>query len=106
MVGRGAELRLLRRVGRIEGATLLLLLFVAVPARRLFGFETATGLMGPIHGVAFTLYFHVACAAVFDGRWSFGGIVRVLGAALIPFGTFLNERLLTQQLNARGLSDV
>ena len=88
------ELVALRRVGRIEGATLLLLLCVAVPLKRIAGIEVGTAVMGPIHGIAFILYFHVACATVFDGRWSAGGIVRVLGAALVPFGTFLNERML------------
>ncbi|WP_414445616.1 DUF3817 domain-containing protein [Burkholderia sp. 22PA0106] len=46
----------MRFVSLVEGATLLLLVCVAVPLKHLAAFPPATRLMGPVHGVAFVLY--------------------------------------------------
>ena len=46
----------LRWASLAEGATLLLLVGVAVPLKRLAGFPEAVSVLGPIHGGAFLLY--------------------------------------------------
>lgn len=51
-----ASLRTLRLASLGEGATLLLLLLIAVPLKRLAGWPTGVSIMGPIHGAAFLLY--------------------------------------------------
>jgi integral membrane protein len=45
-------MRRLRLASWAEGATLLLLLLVAVPLKRLAGWPEAVSLMGPLHGAA------------------------------------------------------
>ena len=52
-------LRTLRLASLGEGATLLLLVLIAVPLKRLAGMPEAVSVMGPIHGAAFLLYLAV-----------------------------------------------
>lgn len=87
----------LRVAGYAEGTTLILLLFVAVPLKRLAGIPEAVSIMGPIHGLTFVGYFVLAVNAVSGGGWQTRDIVRVVIAALLPFGTFINDRFLVRQ---------
>ncbi|MEY4733742.1 MAG: hypothetical protein RLZZ464_1808, partial [Pseudomonadota bacterium] len=49
-------LRTLRWASWAEGATLLLLMLVAVPLKRLADWPLGVSVMGPIHGAAFVVY--------------------------------------------------
>lgn len=82
---------MLSKIAILEGSTLLLLLFVAVPAKRLFGYPEAVSVLGPIHGGAFLLYVAVLTLFLIRGslnisHWSTG-----LVAAFLPFGSFIFE---------------
>ncbi|RKP47669.1 DUF3817 domain-containing protein [Trinickia fusca] len=87
----------MRRVSLLEGSTLLLLIFVAVPLRHLAGLPIATRIMGPIHGLAFLLYVWMLMRAVSDGSWSRSEMAGLVIAAFIPFGAFVNERRLARR---------
>ena len=87
----------LRLAGFVEGTTLILLLFVAVPLKRLGEYPTAVTIMGPIHGFTFIAYLIMATNAVSGGGWRAGEIARVLIAAVLPFGTFINDRYLARK---------
>lgn len=84
----------LRIAGLVEGATLILLMGVAVPLKRMGGFSEATAVMGAVHGVAFLVYLSMlidALAAGLVGRWiALRGVV----LALVPTGTFWNDSAL------------
>ncbi|WP_300018170.1 DUF3817 domain-containing protein [uncultured Roseobacter sp.] len=88
----------LRIAGWVEGTTLILLLFLAVPLKYFSGSETPVSLLGPIHGGCFSLYLMLACATIFDGTWERRHIARVLGAAVLPFGTFANDPFLAARM--------
>lgn len=92
-----ARLRRMRRVSLLEGSTLLLLIFVAVPLKHLAGFPVATRVMGPVHGLAFVLYVWMLLKTVSDGGWSRSETTGLVVAALIPFGAFVNERRLARR---------
>ncbi len=92
-----AQLRRLRFAMAVEGATLLLLLFVAVPAKHLLGIAEATRLMGPVHGVAFLFYGWTLLATVSGGGWRRVEIARLVLAAMLPFGAFANRGLLRRR---------
>ncbi len=87
-------LRRLRLMALIEGATLVCLIFVAVPLKHLLGISIGVRLMGPIHGVAFIAYAWAVMAAVSGGGWMPREIARLAVGALIPFASFINERWL------------
>lgn len=88
------EIGLLRLAGFAEGATLLCLLLIAVPLKHVWGLSEAVSLLGPTHGLTFVLYFVAAINAVSSGGWPSRIVGRIVVAALFPFGTFANDRLL------------
>ena len=91
------QLRLLRYVSFVEGGTLLMLLFIALPAKYLIGDPAITTFVAMAHGLAFLTYFWVLSRAVHLGRWSRQEITRLVLVAFVPFGTLGNEDLLRRQ---------
>ena len=88
------QLRRMRLVSLLEGITLLILVFVAVPLRHIGGYRIATTIMGPIHGTAFLFYIWMLIQTVADLSIPRRDIMWMIAAAFVPFGAFLNERLL------------
>lgn len=84
-----SSLQWLRRMSWLEGGTLLLLVLVAVPLKRLVGLPEAVSLMGPIHGAAFLLYGAMVVQALGRRRIRGTDAAKLLLAAFIPFGAFL-----------------
>jgi integral membrane protein len=64
------QLRRMRQVSLVEGATLVVLIFIAVPLKHLGGYPVATATMGPIHGIAFVVYLWMLIQTVVSGEWS------------------------------------
>ena len=91
------QLRRMRTVSLIEGSTLLLLLLVAVPLKHLAGIFVATRIMGSVHGFAFLAYMWMLIQTVSGGGWSRAQTLRLVIAALIPCGAFINERALARR---------
>ncbi len=85
-------LELFRKVALIEGVTTLALFLVAMPLKYLADWPDLVPPLGMIHGIAFIAYV-VAMIAVFAARRDVGlvGWLRTFGAALVPFGTFIND---------------
>ena len=92
-----SQLRRMRAVSLLEGATLVLLLGVAVPLKHLAGLPVATSIMGPIHGIAFVLYVWMLVQTLSLGGWTRAEAARMVLAAFIPFGAFVNERALARR---------
>lgn len=61
------------------------------------GLPIATRVMGPIHGMAFLLYVWMLIQTVSGGSWSRSETMRMVLAAFIPFGAFVNERTLARR---------
>lgn len=91
------QIRWMRCASLLEGSTLLLLAGIAVPLKHFAGLPVATTIMGPIHGVAFLFYVWMLVQTVSGGGWSRGETLRMLIAAFIPFGGFVNERALARR---------
>jgi integral membrane protein len=81
----------------VEGGTLILLLFVAVPLKHFAGFPDAVKAMGPIHGFAFLTYLWMLVRMVSAGGWSRGETIKLFVAAMVPFGAFFSARTLTRR---------
>jgi integral membrane protein len=91
------QLRRMRLVSVVEGGTLLMLVFVAVPIKHLGGYPIATTIMGPVHGMAFLLYVWTLIQTVSGADFPRPDVIRMVVAAFIPFGAFLNERTLRRR---------
>ncbi|WP_262927308.1 DUF3817 domain-containing protein [Phytohalomonas tamaricis] len=85
-----AKMNRLRIVSMVEGTTLVVLLFIAVPLKHMMDLPAAVSIMGPIHGVAFLLYLWMVFKTVSTETWHKGEIARMVIVAFIPFGAFLN----------------
>ena len=91
------QLRRMQAISLLEGTTLTLLVFVAVPLKHLAGLPAATKVMGCVHGLAFLLYLWALVQTATSGRWSRAETVKMFLAAFVPFGAFLNERALARR---------
>ena len=69
-----------------EGATLLALVLVAVPLKRLADMPEAVQLMGPVHGAAFVAYVAVVLSYALRQRIGPRDVALLMLAALVPFG--------------------
>ncbi|PAW91964.1 hypothetical protein CKK33_00025 [Mucilaginibacter sp. MD40] len=82
----------LRIIAFLEGISLLLLIFIAVPLKY-FGHNPAmVKAMGPVHGVLFLLFIYNTISVGIEQRWPRSVIYKVLVACVIPFGTFYVDR--------------
>jgi integral membrane protein len=89
-----SEVERLRGFGLAEGASYLMLLFVAVPVKRLAGEPTLVKVLGPIHGAMAVLYTISVLLAARSLGWRWPRTLGALGAGVVPFGTFvLDARL-------------
>lgn len=79
----------LRLLAILEGISLLVLMFIAVPLKRLGDDPTLVGLIGPIHGILFLLFVLSVFRFSVEEQWSFKQTTwKFLVACFIPFGTF------------------
>jgi integral membrane protein len=92
-----AQLRLLRMASVVEGVTLVALLLLAVPAKHLLGFPSATRIVGTVHGLVFLAYVWILIGTVSGGGWRRTEIVRLVITAFIPFGAVANASLLSRK---------
>jgi len=85
----------LELLGYLEGLSLLLLLFVAVPLKYWAGNPAMVRTLGPIHGAFFLWYIFQTLSIGVEQRWQFQKTTwKVLIACIIPFGTFFVGRQL------------
>jgi len=94
------SLRRLRTFALAECTTLLLLLFIAVPLKHLAGWPVGVAVMGPVHGLAFLAYLWALCEAMSSGAWRGTEVVRLLMAALVPFGAWFSLRQIDRKATA------
>jgi integral membrane protein len=88
--------RLFRHVAFVEGVTTLVLFLVAMPIKYLAGNPQPVQVTGWIHGIAFLAYLVMMVVALRGRGWTWPEWGRTFAAALVPFGTFLNDRFLRE----------
>lgn len=81
-------------IGRLEGVSLLLLLFLAMPVKYLAGEPILVRWIGMAHGLLFLLYVAVAFAMYAEHSWKKRVLLACLVLSSVPFGTFFFERKL------------
>ncbi|HTA63827.1 MAG TPA: DUF3817 domain-containing protein [Bacteroidia bacterium] len=89
----------LRIIAFLEGMSLLVLIFVAVPFKYWLSNPMLVKTLGPIHGVLF-LFFVVSTFIVsFAQKWRFTVTTwQVLLASFIPFGTFYIDKKILREI--------
>lgn len=89
----------LRIIAWLEGLSLLLLVFLAVPVKYIYGNDQLTRMLGPVHGALFLVFVFNAISVAVQYRWSFRYRTwKVLLACLVPFGTFYVDRKILSKI--------
>ncbi|MBJ9696366.1 DUF3817 domain-containing protein [Burkholderia cenocepacia] len=94
-------LRMLRLMAAVEATTLVLLVCVAVPLKHLGGMPMAVKWLGPVHGAAFVMYLWMVGRAAASQAWRRADVIRLVVAAMIPFGGFTSIVWLARKQVAR-----
>ncbi|HEY8898303.1 MAG TPA: DUF3817 domain-containing protein [Niastella sp.] len=87
----------LRILGFLEGVSLLLLIFVAVPLKYGSQDATLTKTLGPVHGALFLLFILNTLSVGVEQKWARKTTWKVIVACFIPFGTFyIDKKILSK----------
>ncbi len=89
-----STLKRFRIVSLIEGISMLVLLFIAMPLKYGFDMPLMVKYVGWIHGVLFMLYVVILLPTSRKLGWSFSKTFLGLVASVLPFGPFLFDRKL------------
>ena len=81
----------LRYIGIIEGISSLLLFFMAMPLKYIFGLPEFVSVIGMIHGVLFTIYAISTIQSAIVLKRPLNWTFKVFIASIFPFGPFLIE---------------
>jgi integral membrane protein len=78
----------LRIVGILEGISFLVLLFVAMPLKYMYGQPEAVRQVGGLHGLLFVLFIVVLSSCAAEHGWSMRRSLTLVGLSILPFGNF------------------
>lgn len=98
-------LRRLRQASLLEGTTLIVLLFVAVPLKHIAGWDGAVKIMGPLHGLAFLLYAWIAVQVVSEADGNWRKTAQLIALAVVPFGGFIGAARLAKYTAEQNLKE-
>ena len=78
-------------INTIEGYSYLLLLFVAMPMKYIWGYPVAVKIAGMTHGILFIVFCILLVEAWKKTNWSLKENTIFFVASLVPFGTFYTK---------------
>ena len=81
-----------RIIGTSEGISLLVLFFIAMPLKYMFGMPQMVRIVGMIHGILFILYVIHVIYIKNILKWDLKTTAIVLVACLIPFAPFYVDK--------------
>jgi integral membrane protein len=97
-----SQLGRLRIIGYLEGISLLILLFIAVPLKYYGHNQALVKAMGPVHGALFLWFIFNTLSVGVQERWKFKDTTwKVLIACIIPLGTFYIDRYLVSKADSK-----
>jgi integral membrane protein len=88
------DIKLFLNVGKLEGYSYLVLLFVAMPLKYLLNLPLAVKYTGTLHGVLFVAFIFTILVLFSKKTFTITQSIKALILSLIPFGTFYLKRLL------------
>lgn len=90
---------LFRITAFLEGVSLLLLLFIAMPLKYIWDSPYMVQKVGMAHGILFIAYIVLAILIKNELKWSNKTLFFVCIASVIPFGTFVVEKKLKREIS-------
>ena len=87
----------LRLVTWLEGISLLVLLFVAMPLKHMLGMPLAVRIVGSVHGLLFLIFLSLLFGAASEKEWPAKRTFIAFVEATLPFGFLLLVRSLREE---------
>jgi integral membrane protein len=84
--------KLFKYIALLEGISLLLLLFFAMPMKYIYELPMYVKVIGMAHGLLFIAYVALAVMLKIEEHWAIKKFVIVCIASIVPFGTFYVEK--------------
>ena len=84
----------LRLAGLIEGLSFLILLFIAMPKKYIYGDPSWVKAVGQAHGLLWILFCITLADAKSSKGWTFKPALIPFIASMLPFGPFVVDRKL------------
>ncbi|WP_223701544.1 DUF3817 domain-containing protein [Sutcliffiella deserti] len=78
-----------RIMGLLEGGSLLVLLFIAMPMKYWLDIPEAVSVVGALHGFLFVVYLFFIAYMTYKIRWSLIWPASAVIVAFIPFGNII-----------------
>ncbi len=85
-------MKLFKTIALLEGISLLLLLFFAMPMKYIFDLPIYVRIVGMAHGLLFIAYIALAIMSKVEEKWEIKKFAIICVASIIPFGTFYVEK--------------
>lgn len=85
-------IKIFRGISLLEGLSLLILLFIAMPIKYILGDPEYVKHVGMAHGLLFVAYVLFAIMTKFELDWKPKTLLIVFVASVIPFGTFYVDK--------------
>ena len=89
------KLKQFRLAAYIEGWSYIILLFIAMPMKYIWGIAIATKIVGMIHGILFIWFLLALYNAANETKWGIKFSIIAFISSLIPFGTFFLDKKLS-----------
>nr|WP_284040290.1 DUF3817 domain-containing protein [Sphingobacterium sp. lm-10] len=91
----------LRIMAILEGISLIILVFIAVPIKYWFLDDSLTKMLGPTHGALFLLFLLNTISTSIAQKWKPKTTGLILVSCLIPFGTFYVDHKFLKKIDKR-----
>jgi integral membrane protein len=93
-----SELRQLRLVAFAEGLSFVVLLFVAMPLKYVWGVPIAVRIVGSVHGALFLIFLVALFRAASEREWPLRRSFLAFISSIVPFGTFVFDFSLKSEI--------
>jgi integral membrane protein len=93
-----SELRQLRLVAFAEGLSFVVLLFVAMPLKYVWGVPIAVRIVGSVHGALFLIFLVALFRAASEREWPLRRSFLAFISSIVPFGTFVFDSSLKSEI--------
>jgi integral membrane protein len=88
-----------RIMAYVVGVGLCVLVFVGIPLQ-IAGYDQVVAIVGPFHGFLYIAYLVFALDLARRARFSFGEMMAMVGAGLLPGLAFVAEHFITRRVQA------
>lgn len=90
----------LRIIGLLEGASFLILLFIAMPLKYMAGLPQMVRVVGSAHGLLFVIFVLAVLDVAVRLRWPLTRVAAALAASVVPFGPFVLDAHLRREASS------